>query len=163
MRNLSAALFEHEKITTTLAKAKEVRRFTEKLVTLSKRETLHARRTALRQIPNQRAVAKLFDTLSARYATRPGGYTRIFKLGPRRGDNAEMALIEFVASEAASSTTSDESGKAETGKIAKAKGAKKKIAKKPPAKKAAAKGKPAAKKKATKKKAPTKKKAAKKD
>lgn len=116
LRNLSGALIEHERITTTLAKAKELRRFAEKLVTIAKRETLHARRTALMQIPNRKAVAKLFDTLSARYATRPGGYTRILKLGPRRGDNAEMALIEFVGSEApAESSKSD-------GKSSKAKG-----------------------------------------
>jgi large subunit ribosomal protein L17 len=164
MRNLSAALIEHEKVTTTLAKAKEVRRFTEKLVTLSKRETLHARRTALRQIPNQRAVAKLFDTLSARYASRPGGYTRIYKLGPRRGDNAEMALIEFVASEAASQTTTEGSDKAAKKKKTKKKVAApakkkttKKTAKKAPAKAAAAKGKPAAKKTAKKKTAAKKK------
>jgi len=109
LRNLSVALIEHERITTTLAKAKEVRRFTEKLVTIAKRETLHARRTALKQVPSRKAVSKLFDTLSARYASRPGGYTRILKLGPRRGDNAEMALIEFVAAEGAVASTSSES------------------------------------------------------
>jgi len=92
-------LIEKEKITTTLAKAKELRRFAEKLVTLSKRETLHARRRALRQIHDKKVVAKLFDTISARYSQRPGGYTRIIKLGPRRGDNAEMAIIEFVGTE----------------------------------------------------------------
>jgi len=101
LRNLSTALIEKEKITTTLAKAKELRRFAEKLVTLSKRETLHARRRALRQIHDKKVVAKLFDTISARYAQRPGGYTRIIKLGPRRGDNAEMAIIEFVGPEKA--------------------------------------------------------------
>ena len=109
MSNLATSLFEHGAIRTTLAKAKELRRFAEKLVTIAKRETLHARRTALRQIPNRKAVAKLFDTLSARYATRPGGYTRILKLGPRRGDNAEMALIEFVASEAPASSSEKKS------------------------------------------------------
>jgi large subunit ribosomal protein L17 len=96
LRNLSTALFDKEKITTTLAKAKELRPFAEKLVTLSKKETLHARRQVLRHIHNRAVVAKLFDTLSARYAQRPGGYTRIFKLGPRRGDHAEMAIIELV-------------------------------------------------------------------
>jgi len=96
LRNLSTALFDKEKITTTLAKAKELRPFAEKLVTLSKKETLHARRQVLRHIHNRTVVAKLFDTLSARYAQRPGGYTRILKLGPRRGDNAEMAIIELV-------------------------------------------------------------------
>jgi len=100
MRNLSTSLFVHEKVRTTLAKAKELRPFAEKLVTLSKKETLHARRQVLRHIPNREVVAKLFDTLSARYAERPGGYTRILKLGPRRGDHAEMALVELVGSEA---------------------------------------------------------------
>jgi large subunit ribosomal protein L17 len=96
LRNLSTALFDKEKITTTLAKAKELRPFAEKLVTLSKKETLHARRQVLRHIHDRAVVAKLFDTLSARYAQRPGGYTRIMKLGPRRGDHAEMAIIELV-------------------------------------------------------------------
>jgi len=99
MRNLSSELLEKEKITTTLAKAKELRRFAERLVTLSKKETLHARRQVLRHIHRREVVSKLFDTLSARYAQRPGGYTRIVKLGPRRGDHAEMAVIELVGSE----------------------------------------------------------------
>jgi large subunit ribosomal protein L17 len=101
LRNLSTALFQRERIKTTLHKAKELRPFAEKLVTLSKRETLHARRQVLRHIHDQEVVAKLFDTLSARFAQRPGGYTRIVKLGPRRGDGAEMALIELVGSEVA--------------------------------------------------------------
>jgi large subunit ribosomal protein L17 len=101
LRNLSTALFEKEKIKTTLSKAKELRPFAEKLVTLSKKETLHARRLVLRHIHDRSVVAKLLDTLSARYAQRPGGYTRIIKLGPRRGDNAEMAVIELLGSDAA--------------------------------------------------------------
>ena len=117
MRNLSTALFEKEKITTTLAKAKELRRFAEKLVTLSKKESLHARRQVLRQIHDRRIVAKLFDTLSARYTQRPGGYTRIIKLGPRQGDHAEMAVIELVASETAATPETVEKG--EKGKKAK--------------------------------------------
>ena len=114
MRNLSMALIEHERITTTLAKAKELRRFAERLVTLAKRETLHSRRRVLRHVPDRKLVAKLFDTLSARYAQRPGGYTRIIKLGPRRGDDAEMAVIELVDAEVAGDaveTKSDKSGK----------------------------------------------------
>lgn len=99
LRNLSAALFVRERITTTLGKAKELRPFAEKLVTLAKRETLHARRQVLRHIPDRDVVAKLFDTISARFAQRPGGYTRIVKLGPRRGDNAEMAIVELVGFE----------------------------------------------------------------
>jgi large subunit ribosomal protein L17 len=101
LRNLSTALFDKERIRTTLAKAKELRPFAEKLLTISKRETLHARRRVLRHIHDPRVVAKMFDTLSARYAQRPGGYTRVLKLGPRRGDAAEMAIIELVGAEVA--------------------------------------------------------------
>ncbi len=99
LRNLSTALFDRERITTTLMKAKELRPFAERLVTLSKRETLHARRRVLRHIHDRKVVAKLFDILSARYAQRPGGYTRIIKLGTRRGDGAEMAIIELLDAE----------------------------------------------------------------
>src|SRR5262245_11268340 len=101
LRNLSTSLFRHERITTTLMKAKELRPFAEKLITLSKRETLHARRLVLRDIHDKDVVAKMFDALSSRYAQRPGGYTRIIKLGPRRGDNAEIARIELVDAEVA--------------------------------------------------------------
>lgn len=101
LRNLSKELFDKERLHTTLGKAKELRPFAERLVTLSKRETLHARRQVLRHIRDKQVVAKLFDTISARFAQRPGGYTRIIKLGPRRGDSAEMALIELVGAEAA--------------------------------------------------------------
>jgi len=99
LRNLSTSLFEKERITTTLMKAKELRPFAERLLTLSKRETLHARRQVLRHVRDTNVVSKMFDTLSARYAQRPGGYTRIVKLGPRRGDSAEMAIIELVGYE----------------------------------------------------------------
>jgi large subunit ribosomal protein L17 len=99
LRNLSTSLFENERIKTTLMKAKELRPFAERLLTLSKRETLHARRQVLRHIHDGDVVSKMFDTLSARYAQRPGGYTRIVKLGPRRGDSAEMAIIELVGYE----------------------------------------------------------------
>jgi large subunit ribosomal protein L17 len=101
LRNLSTELFRRERIRTTLMKAKELRPFAEKLITLSKRETLHARRLVLRDIHDKDIVSKMFDTLSSRYAQRPGGYTRIVKLGARRGDNAEMALIELVGAEIA--------------------------------------------------------------
>ena len=99
LRNLSTSLFRHERITTTLMKAKELRPFAERLITISKRETLHARRLVLRDIHDKDVVAKMFDALSSRYAQRPGGYTRIIKLGPRRGDNAEIARIELVDAE----------------------------------------------------------------
>ncbi len=96
LRNLAASLFIHERIRTTLAKAKELRPFAEKLITLSKKDSLHARRRALQVMVHQEAVAKLFRDLSARFADRPGGYTRILKLGRRKGDGAEMAFIELV-------------------------------------------------------------------
>ncbi len=111
LRNLATALFEKERIRTTLSKAKELRPFAERLVTLSKRETLHARRRVFRHIHDRSVVAKLFDTLSARYAQRPGGYTRILKLGPRRGDAAEMALIELVGAEPSTAARAPAKGK----------------------------------------------------
>lgn len=99
LRNMATSLFRHEKITTTVQKAKELRPFAEKLITMAKKETLHARRQVLRQIHDKEIVKKLFDTISVRFATRPGGYTRIIKTDFRRGDNAEMAIIELVSSE----------------------------------------------------------------
>jgi large subunit ribosomal protein L17 len=101
LRNLATALFEKERIRTTLPKAKELRPFAERLITLAKREEsrLHARRLAARDIQDPAVVKKLFDTIGARFATRPGGYTRILRLGPRRGDAAEMAYIELVGYE----------------------------------------------------------------
>ena len=112
LRNLSTSLFRYERITTTLMKAKELRPFAERLITISKRETLHARRLVLRDIHDKDVVAKMFDSLSSRYAQRPGGYTRIIKLGPRRGDNAEIARIELVDAEIAKKTAETASGKA---------------------------------------------------
>jgi large subunit ribosomal protein L17 len=138
LRNLSTALFERERITTTLAKAKELRPFAEKLVTMSKKETLHARRQVYRHIHDGKVVAKLFDSLSARYAQRPGGYTRIIKLGPRRGDNAEMAIIELVDSDvtAPEPTKSSKRSKAsDPSKTTKTKAAKKKVTEKKTSKK----------------------------
>jgi large subunit ribosomal protein L17 len=101
LRNLATALFEKERIRTTLPKAKEVRSFAEKLITLARREEnrLHARRQVARDIQNPAVVKKLFDTLGARFATRPGGYTRILRLGTRHGDGAEMAYLELVGFE----------------------------------------------------------------
>src|SRR6185503_4105773 len=101
LRNLATALFERERIQTTLMKAKELRPYAEKLITLAKRDDdrLHARRLAARDIQDHEVLKKLFDTLGARYATRRGGYTRILRLGPRRGDGAEMAILELLGSE----------------------------------------------------------------
>ncbi|PHR21486.1 MAG: 50S ribosomal protein L17 [Hoeflea sp.] len=94
--NMAASLIEHEQIVTTLPKAKEIRPIVEKLVTLGKRGDLHARRQAISQIRDNEAVRKLFDTIATRYATRNGGYIRIMKAGYRTGDNAPMAVVEFV-------------------------------------------------------------------
>ena len=97
--NLATALIKHEQIKTTLPKAKELRPYVEKLVTLGKRgaNNLHARRQALSQLRNDTTtVAKLFDTLAPRYASRSGGYTRVLKAGFRYGDAAPMAVIEFI-------------------------------------------------------------------
>lgn len=99
LRGLTADLVRHEKIKTTLAKAKETRIVAEKLITHGKKGGLHHRRLALSQIPNKAVVKKVFDELAPRYADRPGGYTRITKLGPRQGDGALMAVIELVEGE----------------------------------------------------------------
>ena len=96
MRNMATSLFRHERIETTTAKAKELRPFAERLITLGKRGDLHARRLAGRLIADRQVLGKLFDDIGPRFAERPGGYTRILKLGTRRGDAAEMALIELV-------------------------------------------------------------------
>lgn len=96
-RNMSAALLKHEQIVTTLPKAKELRPIVEKLITLGKRGDLHARRQAIAKVGGDAAlVAKLFDTLAPRYKDRQGGYTRVLKAGFRHGDNAPIAVIEFV-------------------------------------------------------------------
>ena len=94
--NMAASLIKHEQITTTLPKAKELRPFVEKLVTLGKKGDLHARRQAISAVRDVTQVGKLFDTISPRYADRNGGYIRIMKAGYRHGDNAAMAVIEFV-------------------------------------------------------------------
>lgn len=94
--NLAGALIKHEQITTTLHKAKDLRPIVEKLVTLGKRGDLHARRQVIAQIGNENVVKRLFDVVAPRYASRNGGYLRIMKAGFRRGDNAAMAVIEFV-------------------------------------------------------------------
>jgi large subunit ribosomal protein L17 len=94
--NLAVSLIEHEQIVTTLPKAKDLRPIVEKLVTLGKRGDLHARRQVIAQIGNEDVVKRLFDTIAPRYANRNGGYLRIMKAGFRQGDNAAMAVIEFV-------------------------------------------------------------------
>ncbi len=96
IRGLVYSLVEHGKIQTTVAKAKELRRHAERAVTLGKKNTLHARRLLLSRYPNPVAVEKILKTWSPHFSSRPGGYTRIMKLGPRPGDSAEMAVIEFL-------------------------------------------------------------------
>jgi large subunit ribosomal protein L17 len=93
---MAAALIKHEQITTTLAKARELRPYTEKLVTLAKRGGLSNRRLAMSRLMDDAQLVKLFDVLAPRYADRAGGYTRVVKIGPRLSDAAEMAIIEFV-------------------------------------------------------------------
>ena len=96
LRNLATSLFRHERIETTTAKAKELRPYAERLITLARRGDLHARRLVARKIQDREVLGKLFDEISSRYAERQGGYTRILKLGNRKGDAAEISLIELV-------------------------------------------------------------------
>lgn len=95
-RNLVTSLLEHERIETTDAKAREVRRLADKMITLGKRGTLHARRQALSVIRKREVTAKVFDDLAQRFAGRPGGYTRVMKVGQRVGDNAPVSIVELV-------------------------------------------------------------------
>jgi len=95
-RNLVTALFKHERIQTTVPKAKEARIVAEKLITKAKKGDLHSRRLAARKVNEPAVLQKLFAEIGPRYADRPGGYTRIMLLGPRRGDNAELAILELV-------------------------------------------------------------------
>jgi large subunit ribosomal protein L17 len=108
LRNQAIALLRHERIETTIPKAKELRPFVERLITIAKRgvaagaangKALHARRLVLAELPDTEVVGKLFDDLAPRFAERPGGYTRILRIGYRRGDSAEVAQIELVGSE----------------------------------------------------------------
>ena len=96
LRNLTTSLLEHGRIETTVTRAKEVKRMAYKMVTLGKRGDLHARRQALAYITKDDVVKSLFDEIAPKYAERQGGYTRIYRVGPRRGDGAEMAVIELV-------------------------------------------------------------------
>jgi large subunit ribosomal protein L17 len=108
LRNQAIALLRHERIETTMPKAKELRPFVERLITIAKRgvaageangKALHARRMVMAEIPDKAVVGKLFETLAPRFAERPGGYTRILRVGFRRGDSAEVAQVELVGSE----------------------------------------------------------------
>ena len=97
LRNLATSLFRHGRIETTTAKAKELRPYAERLITLARRGDVHSRRLAARKIQDRAVLGKLFDDIAPRYAERPGGYTRVLKLGNRKGDAAEMSLIELVS------------------------------------------------------------------
>jgi len=99
MRNLVISLIKHERINTTLAKAKETRRLAERVITYGKRGEIHHRRLAFKVLHDRTLVKKLFDEIAPRFTERNGGYTRIMKNGYRRGDNAQMAIIELVAKE----------------------------------------------------------------
>lgn len=99
MRNMVTSLLEHEKITTTDARAKELRKVVDRMITLGKRGDLHARRQAIKVIQDRKVVGKLFELIGPRYKDRPGGYTRIIKLGNRLGDNAPQVIIELVEEE----------------------------------------------------------------
>lgn len=102
LANLSAALFERKHIQTTVTKAKATRRISERLITLAKKDTTHARRMAFKQLKQKRIVKILFDEIGPRYIDRSGGYTRVVKLGQRQGDGADMAILELVGFETAS-------------------------------------------------------------
>ncbi|MCB0308841.1 MAG: 50S ribosomal protein L17 [Bdellovibrionales bacterium] len=127
-RGLATSLVEHERIVTTITKAKELRKVVEPLVTLAKRGDLHARRKVAAYLYKKKAVSKLFEEIADRFKTRPGGYTRIYRQGFRRGDGAETAIIEFLPSEAKSTKTKEPK--------VKAKATKKETTKKAPLKKA---------------------------
>ncbi len=105
LANLATALFEHGKITTTEAKARRLRPYAERLITFAKRGDLHARREVLTVVTDRGVVHTLFTEIGPRFATRPGGYTRITKIGPRKGDNAPLAVIELVEEEAAATSS----------------------------------------------------------
>lgn len=96
LANMATSLVLHERVETTVAKAKELRQYVEPLITKARRGDLHARRVVERRIKDREALSKLFTDLGPRYAERPGGYTRVLKLGHRQGDAAEMAIIELV-------------------------------------------------------------------
>ncbi|WP_020676871.1 50S ribosomal protein L17 [Geopsychrobacter electrodiphilus] len=99
MANMMTSLFEFEKLSTTVTRAKELRRIAERMITLAKRGDLNSRRQVLKVIHDRKIVAKLFDTIAPRYQEREGGYTRIMRLNPRVGDNAPMSIIELVEAE----------------------------------------------------------------
>jgi len=157
LRNMVTSLLDHERIRTTDAKAKEVRRVAERMITLGKRGDLHARRRALRVIRRREVAAKVFDELADRYRDRPGGYTRVIKLGHRAGDAAPLSLVELLPGAAAKAAAGAKPAGKGAGKTAPKKGEPEKKAKKAKAPAAARGEKPAPARKAAGKKSPAKK------
>ncbi len=122
LANLACSLIAHKRITTTLAKARELRRFVEPIITKSKEDTMHSRRTVFAILQNKEAVKELFGSVSEKIAERPGGYTRILKLGFRSGDNAEVAMIELVDFNELAPGKASDAGKKRRRRAAKKKG-----------------------------------------
>lgn len=120
LRNLVTSLILHDRIETTLAKAMELKRWADKMVTLAKKNTLHARRQAMSILKDKAALQKLFSTLVDRYKDRAGGYTRVLKLGFRHGDNAAMAIVEYLTAEIRKAVGPSKGKKTEASKKAKA-------------------------------------------
>src|SRR6266536_5395745 len=116
LANLATALFEHRRITTTEAKARRLRPFAERLITFAKRGDLHARREVLTVVTDKDVVHTLFTEIGPRFTTREGGYTRITKIGPRKGDNAPLAVIELVEEEATAAPSRRRSEERRVGK-----------------------------------------------
>ncbi len=141
MRNLTTSLFRHERIETTIPKAKELRRWADYVIGLGKAGNLHARRQALRFIQDGSVVRKVFDTLAPRFKDRPGGYTRIVKTGWRHGDHAAVSIVELISEDGAGKGDKPSVAKKKARQPAKEK--KEAAAKKKPAPKPAAKKKPA--------------------
>ena len=134
LANMAASLVLSDRIETTLPKAKELKPLADRLVTLGKRQTLHARRMAMRMVNNRRAVQKVFEDLAVRFADRSGGYTRIFKLGSRHGDCAPMATIEYLPAERVAEAAKEEGAKKKAKEAAPKADAKKAAKKSPKAK-----------------------------
>jgi large subunit ribosomal protein L17 len=136
LRTMVTQFLDKERIVTTVPKAKELRPYAERMITLGKRESLHARRQALSLIRRKDVVAKLFDDLALRYSTRNGGYTRIIRLGRRKGDGSELAMVELVGTESEAPEKKEKSTKKKSAPKKEAAPKKKPPAKKPAKKKA---------------------------
>ena len=119
-RNMVTSLIRHERITTTTPKAKELKRFADKIITLAKKGSPHARRIANRDVRDVEVLNKLFGAIAERFKARPGGYTRLVRVGRRAGDNAELAVIELVDRSAAATAEGEEKGEAKAAKAPKA-------------------------------------------